>query len=269
MRRQAIQGEVAANPAIIEVRQKRPLWQRLGALGAATLLTLSAYAKVADITDKVPNIPPFTQTEKEVIPGLSSVIALELAKTREFRGTLKTYAVTAEMEKREKKEYAFGLIEKTKKDKKFIVTKGTARGVVDFTEVNEANIAVSEDNKIVTIRLPHAKPSDVAVSHKPEDARVSNDGANTWCRLSLDCERVTYMDLLELADKNHTEAVGKDRELLTEAELEAEGFLEDLINGVSLPLLRNQNPNFEPSRIDVRLEYYDPAAQQAPVESMR
>jgi len=260
MRQSNIQPEgVTTSRVVVESRQRRPLWQRLGACAVGTALVLAAYGKIANIVDVVPKLPNLVpQVEREVRPGISQVIALELQKTREFRGTDKKYAVITELTKRETINYH--VFSKTKESEAYISTLGTAKGVIDFSGVTEADITVSEDNKLVKIRLPHAEPADVVVSHRPEDIHITT-GENGWCQASLNCDPVTQIELLQQADKIHADAVGKDKELLTAAEQEAQGFLDFIINGVAMPLLRNQNPaGPEPSRLTIQLEFGAPVA---------
>jgi hypothetical protein len=48
-------------------------------------------------------------------------------------------------------------------ERTLFVAKGTADGVVDFSEIKPENLTVSDDRRTVTVRLPHATLGDVRV----------------------------------------------------------------------------------------------------------
>lgn len=255
--RQQTQGDRVVVVQGVEAQRRRP-WRLKAALALGAVASVAMVAgELADRVPGIPNIGP--RVERETKEGMSTVIAMELAKLKEFRGAEKTYSVTAELTKRETQ----CLIAcKTKQDQAFISTKGYAEGVIDLSGVKEEDIGVSEDNKVVTIKVPHAKPTNIRASHAPEDVKIIHD-TNRWCDASLSCETVPETDLLQLADRKVANTVNGDKEILDTTELQAESFIETIVNGVGRQLLKNQHPdpNFEPERIDVRLEFYTPAPQ--------
>ena len=262
--RQQTQGERVVVVTGAEAQRKRP-WRLKAALAVGAVASIAMVAgEVADRVPGLPNIGP--RVERETKEGMSTVIAMELAKLKEFRGAEKTYSVTAELTKRETQCF-IGC--KTKQDQAFIATKGFAEGVIDLSGVKEEDIIVSEDNKVVTIKVPHAKPANVRASHAREDVKIIHD-TNRWCDASLSCEEVSGTDLLQLADQKVVKTVDGDKELLDTTESQAESFIETIVNGVGRQLLKNQHPdpNFEPDRIDVRLEFFTPVPQTVPPQQL-
>jgi hypothetical protein len=247
---------------VIEVRQKRPLSHKVIALGMAALLAVGAGVAVK-LLDRVPdfsNLGP--RTERETIPGFSQVIALELAKLKEFRGAKQYYSVTTELTERETKCLPLNVACKTKEDTAMLTTKGSAEGVIDLSGVTSADVIVAPDNSKVVIRLPHARPDDISASHAKGDITVVHR-PNNWCELSVDCKYVSEADLLQQADAEVVKTVKNDRTLGPTTETQAEQFFGWMINVIGGELLRNQSgdPNYQPRPIDVQLEFFDPTPQ--------
>lgn len=248
-----------ATRQVLEVRQRRPLSQKVLALGLASLLAAGA-GVAGKLLDRVPdfsNLGP--RTERETVPGFSQVIALELAKLKEFRGAKQIYSVTTELTERETKCLPLNVACKTKEDTATLTTKGSASGVIDLSGVTSSDVTVASNNRLVVIRLPHARPDDISASHAKGDITVVHR-PNNWCELSADCKYVSEADLLQQADQQVVKTVKADRTLVPAAEAQAQEFFEGMINSIGGQLLRNQSgdPNNMTPFIDVRLQFFDP-----------